>query len=786
MYGSYDLKLVALSLIVAVMAAYTALDMSGRVSQAQSRRTSLAWLLAGATAMGSGIWSMHFVGMLAYQLPIPMRYDPLITLISLVFAILLSGLALWLVSLRELNWRTVFGGGTAMAAGICGMHYSGMHYSGMAAMKMQPAIQYQPGLFGISVVIALLASMAALRLCFTLRTATDSKGLLRRFGAALFMGCAIAGMHYTGMAAAEIAPNAICGAGLSNGVFALDTQAMGIGIAVIIAQLMLASMVASAVQTAKASELELANKALSEARDAAEQAAKSKAAFLATMSHEIRTPMNAVVGFAGLLSDTHLDHSQKDFVSSIRKSGDHLLGVINNILDFSKMASGKLELERAPFELRLTIEAALDVVAGAADTKGIELNYRIEDGVPAGLEADEARIRQVLINLLSNAVKFTQHGEVVVSVAASPIGAEQSQFHFRIEDTGIGISAEQLPLLFQEFKQADASTARNYGGTGLGLAICQALVNLHGGKIWVQSKLNKGSCFEFTLPAHHCDVEPKGSNTSNHRFLTGKQLLLVDDNSTNIEIMQQQAQAWGMRVHSTHGGTEALNWLTANPHCDLVIIDHHMPDMDGIELATRIRDQQLTTAPLVLMSSQSASLSLAARGDTPFATVLTKPLRQSSLFDAIAELFDNATLVSQPDAANEPYSLPPLSILLAEDNHMNQRVAAMILERMGLDCDIVENGEAAVEAVQHKPYDAVLMDIQMPVLDGLKATLAIREFGDSVHQPFIIALTANAMRGDREMCVAAGMNGYVAKPIDRQALLTELKKINSPAASEDS
>jgi signal transduction histidine kinase/HPt (histidine-containing phosphotransfer) domain-containing protein/BarA-like signal transduction histidine kinase len=531
-------------------------------------------------------------------------------------------------------------------------------------------------------------------------------------------------------------------------------------------------------------QLERALREAQAAHEDAVSASRAKSEFLAAMSHEIRTPMNAVIGFAGLLSDTELTHQQREFTNAIRASGEHLLGIINDVLDFSKLQSGHFELTPAPFELRRTVESALDFVAGRASEKGLELAYVIGPRVPVGLEADEARVRQILINYLSNAVKFTEAGEVVVRVQSRPLEAEGvHEFHFSVHDTGIGIAADRMRRLFQEFSQVDGSIATRYGGTGLGLAICKRLAELHGGRAWADSTPGVGSVFHFTIPAPvRADVEaapppPRGS-------FRGLKVLIVDDNATNIEILRAQTESWGMFVRATKDPEQALTWVELQDPFDLIILDHDMPGMDGIALAKRIRTVPCAVKiPLILFSSVGTSNRVTRESGVDFAAVLTKPIRQSDLFDRISEVLHRGNPQERRTSLDTMTELPPLSILLAEDNQMNQKVALLILEQLGYRADLAADGPEAIQAVERKPYDVILMDVQMPKMDGLAAARAIRARGASVHQPRIIAMTANALRGDREVCLAAGMDDYISKPIVRQQLMDALHAAAAPPAS---
>ena len=490
-----------------------------------------------------------------------------------------------------------------------------------------------------------------------------------------------------------------------------------------------------------------------------------------------------MIGFAGLLTDHNLSDRQRQFANAIRTSGDHLLGIIDDILDFSKLQSGRFELSPAPFSLRPTIESALDFVAGKAAERGVELAYVMGAEVPAGLVGDEARIRQILINYLSNAVKFTAKGEIVLHVQSKPLGADgQHEFHFSVRDTGMGIPPERMDRLFVEFSQTDAAIAGRFGGTGLGLAICRKLAELHGGRVWAESRPGAGSTFHLAIPAlARPDLEARALPASGS--LRGLRALIVDDNATNIEILREQTESWGMRVRATLLPTEALSWLERGEEFHLVITDHDMPVIDGVELARRIRHTATgARVPIVLFSSVGGNSSVGRDTGDTFAAVLTKPIKQSELFNRISEVLQPGLPAEKEGPAPLPSTTSPLSILLAEDNAMNQTVAVYLLERIGYRADVVSDGQEAVEALERKPYDVILMDMQMPKLDGIGATRAIRARGASIRQPRIIAMTANAMRGDREACLAAGMDDYVSKPVDHKELADALAKASpSPA-----
>jgi two-component system sensor histidine kinase/response regulator len=922
--GTYEPALVAISVVIAILAAFIALSISARIVASTSRRSRWAWACAGAISMGGGIWSMHFVGMLAFSLPCGVHYNPIGTLLSMVPGILASGVALNIISGRtEPNFKRLIVGAVLMGAGI-----GAMHYSGMAAMEPDAIVRYDPWLVALSVVVAVVLAFISLSIRFRLPKHWASTRLAALLSATV-MGLAVAGMHYTAMQASVFFPlftppsagvalpatsmallittitvliaaltlvgtfaghQSELAAGLkaevyrrqtleqlaesgrarlqaifdafADGIVTIDVQGrvqqwsagaqrifgyapeeiLGRDLTLLMPephQSRHSSYVASFLRTRTAkvigigreltavrkdgtefpielavsevrdgnevfftgilrdiTERERAKAELVRAREEAEAANVAKSQFLATMSHEIRTPMNGVLGMANLLSSTELNDRQRRLVENLLRSGRALLVLINDILDFAKIEAGKFELSATLFDPRELIADLTDLFSPQCTAKGIEFVHSVAEDVPLQLLGDPARLRQVLVNLVGNAIKFTEYGEIVVNLSLGRSEPDSVQLVFAIEDTGVGIPADQLPRIFESFYQVDGSMNRSRGGSGLGLAISKQLVELMGGAISAESEPGRGSCFTFTVRVSYA-AEQAAAARSRREIARSLRVLLADGHAASAQVITAYLHNWGIEATAVSSVPEAQRiWEEARvsgAHFDVIILDLKGLGARAVKFGRDVRTSPSTrrTEVILLVGMEGYLVEIGLEG-LDAAALLPKPIRPSDLFNALATIAAGGPRrgpITKRSGHSAEDTRPNFAarILVAEDNVVNQEVAAGILEAMGCKVTIAPTGQAAVQLYVEEKFDLILMDCEMPIMDGIEAARRIREIENgSVRRPAtdgrtcvrlpIVALTAHALGEVRDKCLRAGMDDFLIKPFDDRQMAQLLSR----------
>jgi len=767
--ADYEATVVCLSVAIATYSSFVALELVRHVRACEQPREAMRWLVLGGLALGTGIWTMHFVGMLAFRLPLALGYRAPLTLLSWLAAVSVSFVALW-VATRSIHLGRIALGALVVAVGICAMHYLGM-----AAIDLAPPIVWSVGLVAASVAIAVAASTAALVLFCWLPARAGRGSFSLQALAAAAMGLAISGMHYTGMAAANFPLGAIC---LS--ADAISGERIGLPIAAICTALLIGfdSYLHARNQRSErlAASLIAANAELRQARDAADAANRAKGDFLANMSHEVRTPMNAIIGLTDLVLQTPLDTRQRDFLEKVHGSSTALLTILNDILDYSKIEAGRMQIESVPFSIEQPLTSVANLFGALVEQRGLELLFEIAPDVPMQVRGDPLRVTQVLNNLVGNAIKFTPSGSIHVKIDVAASRGDSLALRVAVHDTGIGLSDQQAAQLFDAFTQGDESVTRRYGGTGLGLSISRRLVQMMGGTIAVRGALGRGSCFTFTLDVGRVG-EPREFDVQR---LERWRVLVVDDQEISCVVLRNLCQSWGMHIDTASSGAEGLVKVAAaradGRRFDVLLVDWKMPGMSGIEMLRRLRETEPADAlPLAIMvTAYSQAQLLRDAGEMPIDAVLIKPIVPSALFNVLLRLgpkrSDAEAAVAAPRAGPR--------VLLVEDNQINQLLAREYLHSVGIEPVLANNGREAIELSARLSFDLVLMDLHMPEVDGFEATRVIR--GRGPNGPQIVAISAAVMEDDRRRAAVAGMVDFIAKPITTEALLRSLHRWLAP------
>ncbi|HUE64342.1 MAG TPA: MHYT domain-containing protein [Rhizomicrobium sp.] len=772
--GTYDLPFVALSVFVAVLSMYVALSVADRIVASSRKSVRLIWTGVGAIVMGGGIWSMHFIGMLAFSLPCGVGYNPLLTLVSILPGVLASGVALFVLSRKDRPSQKLF----FVCALLMGAGIGAMHYSGMAAMEPAALLRYDIRIVALSVVVAVALAYLALVIRARLKH-FHSHRIMRALLPATVMGLAIAGMHYVAMEASIFYPMA--GVRISGTIYSSTSLALVIGfvsVSVGLITLGVAALVGRSELTAsllaEIARREHIQQDLIRAREEAEAANAAKSKFLATMSHEIRTPLNGVIGIANLLSSTSLDPRQATLVANLSRSGQALLSIISDILDFSKIEAGRLELFEADFEPREMVADVADLFSERCSAIGLELVYFISEDVPLSVKGDPVRVRQILINLVGNAMKFTEQGTIFIELVTAEKSNNEVVLSFSVKDTGIGIAAEKKPQLFQAFRQVDGSMTRAKGGTGLGLAISRQLTELMGGTIGVDSELGCGSRFHFTV---RCKSSEEQAVSLPRRLERNLRLLVAQHPSVHARVLSAYLKSWGLDPIFKRTAEEAgRSWESAvqgGDNFDVVIIDLKDLAEAGVALGQKMCARGETEVIFLIgMDRFLIDDSLESIGA---AAILTRPVRPSELFNSLAGIASE----SQPRGVKPFYvrhnarkhqARFDARVLVVEDNLVNQDVATGILENMGCRVVTASNGAAAVRLTMRESFDLILMDCEMPEMDGFDATRCIREREQGAKRSPIIALTAHALADIRTKCLEAGMDDFLTKPFDESQM----------------